>query len=407
MADPPPHKPGILFVNRFYWPDERATAQLLADLAEALAARGHSVGVVASHSGILAAPHAELREGVRIRRVRCTHLGHRNLPGRALDFATFAIGALWRMARGLHSGDAVVVLTDPPLLGILAWPLARLRGARIFHWVQDIYPELAIELAGHRWLGALRPLRNLAWRRADGCVTLGSDMAARIARCGVPVGSITIAPNWSPKGLAPQNRESARELRATWNLGGKFVVAYSGNLGRVHDLHPVLDIAANLLDAPGIGLVLVGNGAQREGLEAAAAARGLDNVQFHPPQPRIRLAASLALGDIHLVTLLPGCEQLVFPSKLYGIAAVGRPVLFIGPRDCEVARIVEGRGFGRAFTRDETAKAAQFIRQVAAEPASLGRYEAAAIQFSLGHRGPDDAAGTWERLLAPRMSPQS
>src|SRR5580658_4337727 len=158
MVDAPPKKPGILFVNRFYWPDERATAQLLSDLAEALAARGHTVAVIACHSGDRGVPYSELRAGVRILRVRCTRLGHRSLSGRALDFATFSLGALWRVARTLRSGDAAIVLTDPPLLGILAWPLARLRRARIFHWIQDIYPELAMELAGHRWLRAVRPL---------------------------------------------------------------------------------------------------------------------------------------------------------------------------------------------------------------------------------------------------------
>lgn len=391
----------LIFLNRYYWPEEPATAQLLTDLAESLAAAGHEVTVITSRAGGSALVLREEHAGVNILRVTATRWSRLGLPGKAVDFLTFYLGALVKLAFTAQRGDTVVALTDPPLLGIGAWLTARLCGARIFHWVQDVYPEIAAVLTGQSWLRILSPLRNLAWRRSDGCVTLGTDMAATLAQAGVPATRIHVVPNWAPAGLTVQPRAASAALRSAWQLEGKFVVAYSGNLGRVHDLGPVLELAEALRNEPAIAFAFIGGGAQRPRLEALAADRGLTSVQFHPAQPRAGLAASLALGDLHLVTLLPGCERLVYPSKLYGVAAVGRPVMFIGPPGCEIARLVTEQGLGRAFARDEIAGMADTIRQWRADAAMLARFSTAAAAFGRDHSGPRRAAAAWEKRLVP------
>lgn len=389
----------VIFLNRFYWPDEPATAQLLTDLAEQLAACGRKVTVITSHPGGAAVSCNETRRSVRIVRVRSLRSAHSGLAAKVADWGTFLLAALWRLLRETRPGDAVVAMTDPPLLAIGAWLIARLRGARMFHWVQDIYPELAIELAGQRWLALLRPLRNLAWRRADGCVTLGTDMAGVLAAAGVAVRNIFVVPNWAPSGLVLQPVEAAAALRTEWRLTGKFVVAYSGNLGRVHDLAPVLAVAAVLRDDPRIAFVFIGDGAQRAALETEVTRRGLANVQFRPPQPRARLAESLALGDAHLVTLRPGCEHYVFPSKLYGVVAVGRPIVFIGPRNCELARLVTQHDFGFVCERTETDVLASTLCSLIADRTRCARYATAAARFAAESGGVAAAATRWRALL--------
>ncbi|MDB6128012.1 MAG: glycosyl transferase group 1, partial [Verrucomicrobia bacterium] len=197
MPEIKPSRTRIIFVNRFYWPEEPATAQLLTDLAEAMASAGHRVTVIASHSRRRGVVRAEVRHGVEIRRVRGTRWASGGGLGKAVDFLTFYLGACLMLLFTARKGDAVIALTDPPLIGVGAWIAARMRGARVFHWVQDIYPEIAMELTGHRWLAVARPLRNLAWRHADGCVVLGADMGAVLVQAGVPPEKITLSPNWA------------------------------------------------------------------------------------------------------------------------------------------------------------------------------------------------------------------
>jgi colanic acid biosynthesis glycosyl transferase WcaI len=387
----------LIFINRFYWPDEPATAQLLTDLAEAMAATGERVAVITSHNGRAEIPCDELRQGVRILRVRSTHWGKKNLAGRALDFVAFSLGALGRLARIARPGDTVVVMTDPPLLAIFATSLARWRGAGVVHWVQDIYPELAMTLTSAKWLRIFRPLRDRAWRRARACVVPGDDMAAFLAGRGI--GRISVIPNWAPTGLAPMPPGAADALREAWGLRGKFIAAYSGNLGRVHDLMPLLDAASALQAEAGIVFVFIGDGAQRNPLETAVQGRGLNNVRFFPAQPRAQLAETLALGNVHFVTLRPGCEQLVFPSKLHGIAAIGRPVLFVGPRDCALARLVAGRGIGAVFSREDTALLAEAIRSLHGDRARQRAWSEAAEKFHREAGGVERAVADWRKVL--------
>jgi colanic acid biosynthesis glycosyl transferase WcaI len=387
----------LIFINRFYWPDEPATAQLLTDLAEGLAATGERVTVITSHNGRAELSGDELHQGVQIRRVHSTRWGQKNLAGRTLDFMAFSLGALIRLARITRPGDTVVVMTDPPLLAIFAAKLAQGRGARVVFWVQDIYPELAMALAGAKWLRIFRPLRDRAWRRAGACVVPGDDMAAFLAGRGVE--KIATIPNWAPTGLTRMPPGAADALRDTWGLRGKFIAAYSGNLGRVHDLMPLLDAAAALQSETDIVFVFIGNGAQRDALETTAQERGLKNVRFFPAQPRTQLAETLALGDVHFVTLRPGCEPLVFPSKLHGIAAVGRPMLFVGPRDCSLARLVTGRGMGAVFSREETALLAETIRSLHGDPARQRAWSEAAERFHRETGGVERAVADWHKLL--------
>ena len=227
---------------------------------------------------------------------------------------------MWRLFRLIRPGDTVIAMTDPPLLGIGAWLITSLRGGRLFHWVQDIYPELAIELAGQWWLAALKPLRNLAWRRAAGCVTLGTDMAAVIAKAGVAREKLFTVPNWPPWGITTPQVGYVAALRAKWGLTGKFVVAYSGNLGRVHDLEPVLELAGILRDERHIAFIFIGAGAQQAALETKAAELRLAACRaLFRPNPIGRLRNSDGLEErIEFALLRPEIDAaLRNPAELH------------------------------------------------------------------------------------------
>jgi len=415
----------LIFVNRFYWPEEPATSQLLADLAQAFASEtgqensprqneqpperkrndgaqstSPEVLILASRRGDL--PRRETHQNVRIARIGLARRDTPSLLSRALDLACFLLATLLHLARHTRRGDTVILLTDPPLIGLFATPLLRLRRVRIIHWVQDIYPEIAAELSGQRWLRALRPLRDWSWRKAHATITLGPDMAAVLSAAHVAPERIHTIPNWPLPELHEASPAELAALKSTWpaELADKFIVLYSGNLGRVHDLPPILEIAAALRDtAPHIAIVFVGHGAQQASLRIAAHARSLTNIHFLPPAPRAQLSASLCAGDLHLVTLKPGCEHYVLPSKLYGITAVARPLLFIGPRTCALFKEVIDTGIGLSFARDETVAAANAIRALADSPEQRQHLQAATRTFSPTHTFAT-SLHSWRKLLS-------
>jgi colanic acid biosynthesis glycosyl transferase WcaI len=165
---------------------------------------------------------------------------------------------------------------------------------------------------------------------------------------------------------APDN-----ELRSAWGLRDHFVVGYAGNLGRAHDIDTVLKATAALrgvVSPKPIRFLFVGGGALRPRLEAEAARLSLTNVEFRDYQPREHLAAALCVADVHLVILNPKLEGLIVPSKFYAVAAAGRPVIFIGDRSGELARIVDEEGIGFAVPPSHPGELKQRILQLAASP---------------------------------------
>lgn len=261
----PATQPRVVFINRFYWPDEAATAQLLTDLAEGLAARGHQVTVIASHDGNPETARREAYRGVAIIRVPATRWGRRRMMAKAIDHATFALGIRRALRAEVRAGDRIVAMTDPPALALLAAAAARRTGAGVIHWLQDLHPEIALALWPSRLLARLcQPWmrrRNTAWHHATACVAISRDMAALVGESGVSEGKVRVIPNWAPGGdaIAPV-APGQNLLRQQWGLEGKFVAAYSGNIGRVHLFHPLLAAAAVLRDEPDIVFLFVGTG---------------------------------------------------------------------------------------------------------------------------------------------------
>jgi glycosyltransferase involved in cell wall biosynthesis len=388
--------PRVIFVNRVYWPSTAATAQLLTDLAEGLATRGWDVHVIAA--GEASTRH----NGVTLHRMGGSDR-HGGLFSRWVNYGRFRRAAQSQLAKLTGAGDIVVVMTDPPLLGAAVTDLVVQRGGHVVHWIQDIYPEILTAHIGALLgfpLTPLRALRDVAWLTACRCVTLGEDMARMVASRHVPAANITIAPNWAPRELHAEAASGAIAARRNaWQVEGKFVVAYSGNLGRVHEFTTVLDAAERLKGNPAIVFLFIGTGARFDEIRQAAASRGLGNIRLLPPEPRENLAAALAAADAQLVTLKPAFARLVYPSKLAGVLAAARPVLFVGPPDGEIARLLAREQCGEAVGPTDGAQLADVIRAWQADPARcalFGRQARAAYERQFTFSA---ALAQWDALL--------
>lgn len=397
----------LIFLNRFFFPDHSATSQILTDLAFDLARDQHEVHVITSRQRIdepdASLPAEEAQSGVRIHRVWTSTFGRSNLAGRAIDYATFYLSAGARLMSLAGKGDVIIAKTDPPLISVVAAWVARRRGALLVNWLQDVFPEVADRLGVRVMqgpLGALaKRLRNYSLRTAKANVVLGERMAAHVDETLGGAAKSTIIENWSDGALVqPMVRES-NPLRASWGLAERFVVGYSGNMGRAHEFDTILGACERLRGDEGIVFLFIGAGRQREWIEAEAAKRGLENVAFQPYQPREMLAMSLSAADVHLVTLQPFLEGLIVPSKYYGIAAAGRPTVFIGDVDGEIARLVRREECGAAVASGDAeglAKALRRLRDDAAETARMGTRARQAFERS--HDRPV-AHGRWDQLL--------
>jgi len=397
----------IVFVNRFYAPDHSATSQMLTDLASALASGDAQVEVVTSRlrydDASASLPGRQTIGGVDVHRVWTSRFGRGNLIGRAFDYLSFYVFATAKLSALARSGDVIVAKTDPPLISVVAAWVARKRGARLVNWLQDLFPEVASNLgvidprgAMARWLRRLRD-RSLTGAAAN--VVLGEAMRKRVEALGVDPGRIAVIPNWaSGDRLRPGSRE-ANPLRAEWSLGDRFIVGYSGNLGRVHEFATLLDAATELRAQTGIAFLLIGGGAQKADVERVAAERKLANVVFRPYQPRDRLHHTLGVADVHVVALRPELEGLVVPSKFYGVAAVGRPTIFIGDPDGEIGSVVRAAQCGTCVQAGDAAALVRAIIELRDDVALRERAGANARAVFEERYDMPIAVLQWRRLL--------
>jgi len=395
----------VVFVNRYFFPDHSATSQMLSDLAFALAARGHEIHVVASRlcydDPAADLPKEETVQGVEVHRAWSSRFGRGHLAGRLLDYLSFYPAVFAKLLPLLRPGDVAVAKTDPPLLSVPVCLAARLRGAKTVNWLQDLFPEAAAALGIRAAQGLpgrlLAGLRDWTLGRAAMNVTPGRRMAEDLRRRGGwPVTAIA---NWADGEAVRPLAAEANPLRAEWGLAGRFVAAYSGNLGRAHEFDTLLAAAEILRGESGVVFLFIGGGHGYGRAREEARRRGLDNVLFKPYQPRERLGLSLTLADVHLISLLPGLEGQVVPSKFYGALAAGRPVAFVGAKDGELAGEIARHACGAAFEPGDAAGLADFLRLLRREPAArgqMGRNARAAFanEFEQAH-----AVAQWRALL--------
>jgi glycosyltransferase involved in cell wall biosynthesis len=396
----------VIFVNRYYAPDHSATSQMLTDLATALASE-FQIHVVTSRQRYddpaASLPRYELNHLVSIDRVYATTFGRASLLGRALDYLSFYATAALRLLHLARPGDVIVAKTDPPLISVPAGWVARLRGARLMNWLQDVFPEVAGQLGlsiGSGFVGrTLRRLRNASLRKAAINVVLGTQMADRVAAAGVPRERIQVIHNWADGTALQPMAPETNPLRTEWRLAERFVVGYSGNFGRVHEFHTMVGAAQELKAQPEIVFLLIGAGAQITMLEIAARDQGLTNLAFKPYQPRSMLSQSLGAADVHVVTLRPELEGLVVPSKFYGIAAVGRPTIFIGDKNGEIATIIGETESGLCVAQGDVKGLADAIVTLRGDPRlreRMGRNARRAFELRFDK---SIAVAAWRSLL--------
>jgi glycosyltransferase involved in cell wall biosynthesis len=340
-------RPRLLVLNQYYWPGVEATAHLLTELCEALAADYDITVVTGRLRGQAGAPDEELRNGVRILRVHSAIHDRSQLSRRGANYVTYLARAAAR-AVVLGPPDAILCMTDPPMVGALAVLLGRRHRAPVVVVSEDVFPEIAVELrrlSNPVAVALLGAITRFSLQRADRVVAIGETMSRRLQAKGVDPGRIRVIPNWvDTTSLSPRPRQN--DWARAHGLAGRFVVMHSGNVGHAQDLGNLIRATTFLRHLDDLRAVIVGFGARHAHEVALAERLETDAVAFLPYQPREVLSESLSAADVHYVGLNRGLAGYVVPSRVYGILAVGRPVLAAVDDESETAHVVREAGCG-------------------------------------------------------------
>jgi hypothetical protein len=260
-----------------------------------------------------------------------------------------------------------------PLAGLI---VAAWHRSALVYWLMDLNPDqaVAVGLVSRTSVTArlLDWLNRRVLRRAQTVIALDERMAERFVAKGAMYGELLVIPPWGGLNEATTGAAPASAFRVANGLQDRFVVMYSGNHSLCHPLGTLLDAAERLQDDPRFIFVFVGGGRGKAEVEG----RRLPNVLSLPFQPRETLADSLSAADVHVVAMGDNMLGISHPSKIYGILAVGRPVLYLGPPESPAAKIVERHQLGWSLRHGDVEAAVETLRcavaQTPAERVAVG-----------------------------------
>ena len=410
----------LLVICPHFDPDVAPTGVVMSRIAHELISRGHRLHVVTSlpwyqHHAIDPGWDGQLvrtekTEWGRISRVHPFPTDKRNIPARALAFGGFtALATLVGMSSRVRP-DAVLAMSPPLTLGMAGRIAATVRRAPLVFNIQDVFPDVAVELGlltGERVIRAARALERVSYRMSDAVTVLSDDLADNV-RTKITIGlegekadeqaaKVRVIPNFvDTTAIRPAARENS--YREQYELIGKTVVMYAGNVGFSQSLDLVLDAARSFRETrPDLVFVINGGGSARPELERTA--EDLPNVRFIDMQPIERLPEVLAAGDIHVVPLRAGLAWSSVPSKLYSILAAGRPIVASVDAGTEVERTIERAGAGIAVPPDSPAEFQSALSRLLDDREQRDRMGASGRLFVERWASPAAVAESYENLF--------
>jgi colanic acid biosynthesis glycosyl transferase WcaI len=401
----------LLILCPHYAPDVAPTGEVMTSIVTALADRGHELHVVTALPWYRE-HRVEPGWGGRLRRTERTPWGRitrlhpfptdkTNIPARAVAFGGFTGLATLAGLCSRGRPDAVMVMSPPLPLGVSGWLAASTRRAPFVFNIQDVFPDVAVELGAitnPRVIAAASWLERFLYRRADAVTVLSEDLRDNVASklAGHRPERVHVIPNFvDTERIRPATTEN--EYRREHELSGRTVVMYAGNVGLSQSLDLVVEAARRHRDRDDVVFVVNGGGSALDGLRRSAA--GLDNLRFVPMQPRERLPEVLAAADVHLVPLRTGLARSSVPSKLYSILAAARPVLASVDAGTEVASTIERAGAGVSVPPEDPDAFCTALDSMLDDPEGRARMGASGRAFVEGWVSPAAVGEAYEALF--------
>lgn len=388
------------------------TALIMSDLAENLVVYGLNVNVICAQPTYLVkkrCPKHEVKNGVEIRRVCSFLLDKNKILGRVLNSTSCFLSMMFEIMR-MNKKELIILNTNPamlPCLGFLLFCLDHRKYAVLIH---DLWPELPAHtgiIKKNGFLYKIIDLLNTLSLKYAACIVVLSDAMKKVVLQKVPGhgDKIHVIPNWADETFVYPVAKERNILLDEYQLRGKKIVMYSGNLGRYQPLEVMIHSAEYLQDRDDIIFLFIGDGAKKKKLQEIVQAKGLRNVKFFPFQQKERLAESLSMADVSLMGIMPQNEGVIMPSKLYGLLAVGRPIICVSDPHSEVVTILRKAGAGIHTDIDDPAELASNIKAIIDTPQKAHEMGENGRRYFLDHFERKKITLQWKEVLESFSNP--
>ena len=356
-------KKRLLIYAHYYIPDVASTGQIVRELAEGMLDTFDItvICVVPSYTGKIEEKYKKQKyykeniNGVDIVRIRVPEFNKSNKKSRIKNIISYFLGAISATFKvGKH--DVVFSISQPPILGGLLGVIGKwIKHAKFVYNIQDFNPEqtMAVNYSKNKFiLNAMMKLDKFSCKKSNLIITVGRDLVQtvnnRFKNKTVP--KTVLINNWIDENeIYPLDKDNAKvlEFKKKYNLENKFIITYSGNIGLYYDLENIIKVVEKIKpgtrtkDNKEVVFAFVGEGTVLENLKQYKQEHNMENVVFIPYQDKKDLIYSLNAADVHWCVNAKGIKGVSCPSKYYGIAAAGKPILGVLEENTEVRLLIE------------------------------------------------------------------
>jgi len=399
----------ISIVSQFYPPDFAATGQLIHDLAHRIATDSCQVQIITGMPSyafnVRSAKRVEIGSNVCVRRSNASRFFPRQIRGRAVNGVLFCLRVFVKLLRSSRRGDLIVYTSEPPYLPFVGYLVFLLTRTPFLLILYDLYPDVLSQLRvlhHDHWLVRMWCwLNSRLFESSSEIIVLSDAMKRRIlSTYQVRDESVSVITSWCDPTFIKPVPKSENPFAIRYGLTDRYVVMYSGNHGRCHDLSTAIGAAILLKEDPSILFVFIGAGHQKPIIERLAQQLNLQNCLFLPYQDLSDLPFSLASADLSLVTLAPDADHIVAPSKLYGHLSAATPVAVVSSRMSYVRTLVQENGIGCGFDNGNVHALSSWIKQLSLDPDLQASYSANALRYLQQNATPDIIVNEYKSVFS-------
>ena len=267
-----------------------------------------------------------------------------SFPKRIFHLSSFVISSFWALLGSFWNfkPDMIFCVTPTFLCLPSAILLSSFFRRPLWVHVQDFELDAMLGLNAQSGSRVARGTLSLeAWllRRAQYFSSISPEMCDKLAKKINRKNPVQLLPNWVDCELFKP--ADARDVRATWGYeDGDFIVLYSGNIGLKQGLDQLPSVALATSHVSNIKYLVIGAGIYLIELQRQVQELKLQNIRFAPLQRIEDLPGILNMAQVHLVLQKAEVSDLVLPSKLTAILAVGGLAILTAPEGSHLHRLV-------------------------------------------------------------------
>lgn len=367
----------VLLHTLLFPPDGNSNAYIFADIALELQKHGHHVTIITTtpHYSILSEnlDKQPFTDGDKkwykksdFYGMECYHIvvppEKGSIIKRLIPFVNFHLRAL-KLSRSKQILADIVISQSPPLtIGIINALIAKKKKAKSVYIVQDLFPDGPItqgKIKNKLIIKILRMMEKSVYKRNDAIIAISDGIKGHLENRVPAKKLLRTIPNFvNTEIYHPMPKENS--FTDKYGVKDKFVISYVGNIGNAHDLSPILYCALELKDL-NLEFIIAGNGIKAEYYKNKAKENNLNNVKFIGYQKREDTSLINAFSDICLVMLAPHIKSYSFPSKIYTLMGMGKPIIVMCSTESNAADFVTKSESGWAV---ESGKCEEFTSLV-------------------------------------------